>query len=37
VAWVYGVTAHTGIFEYNERTKANTDRIGQDIKYEDTI
>ena len=37
VAWVDGVTAHTGIFEYNERTKAKTERIGQDIKYEDTI
>jgi NDP-sugar pyrophosphorylase family protein len=37
VAWVDGVTAHTGVYEYNERTKAKTERIGQDIKYEDTI
>jgi bifunctional N-acetylglucosamine-1-phosphate-uridyltransferase/glucosamine-1-phosphate-acetyltransferase GlmU-like protein len=37
VAWVDGVTAHTGIFEYNERTKAKAERIGQNITYEDTI
>jgi len=37
VAWVDGITSHTGIFEYNERTKAKMERIGQDIKYEDTI
>ena len=37
VAWVDGVTAHTGLYEYNERTKAKQERIGQHIKYEDTI
>ncbi len=37
VAWLEGVTAHTGMYAYNERTKAKQERIGQDIKYEDTI
>ena len=37
VAWLEGVTAHTGMYAYNERTKAKQERIGQDISYEDTL
>ena len=37
-AWLDGkTTAHTGVYQYNEKSKARAERIGQDIKYEDTI
>jgi bifunctional N-acetylglucosamine-1-phosphate-uridyltransferase/glucosamine-1-phosphate-acetyltransferase GlmU-like protein len=37
IAWLENVTAKSGIFEYNEKTKAKAERIGQNITYEDTI
>jgi bifunctional N-acetylglucosamine-1-phosphate-uridyltransferase/glucosamine-1-phosphate-acetyltransferase GlmU-like protein len=37
VAWLEGVTAHTGTFEYNERTKAKSERLGANMPYEDTL
>jgi len=37
VAWVDNVTAHKEVYEYNPKSKAQSERIGQDIKYEDTI
>jgi len=37
VAWVDGVTSHKGLYEYNPKSKAQSERIGQHIKYEDTI
>ena len=36
--WIDGTfTAKTGVYQYNEKSKARAERIGQDIKYEDTI
>ena len=37
VAWLEGVTAHTGMYAYNERTKAKQERIGQNITMESTL
>jgi len=34
VAWVEGVTAKSGIFEYNEKSKTKAERIGQNLPYE---